>query len=58
MALDSVGSIFIASDDPLHHTKVISSVETRGDSLVIVGSSPAEQHFRRPYQNTSAFTSC
>lgn len=38
MALDSVGSIFVASDDPLIYTKVISSVETRGDSLVIVGS--------------------
>ncbi len=35
---DSIGSIFVASDDPLIYTKVISSVETRGDSVTIVGS--------------------
>lgn len=35
---DSIGSIFVASDDPLIYTKVISSVETRGDSILIVGS--------------------
>ncbi|NOT74027.1 MAG: amino acid ABC transporter substrate-binding protein [Cyclobacteriaceae bacterium] len=35
---DSLGSIFVASDDPLIYTKVISSVETRGDSVVIIGS--------------------
>ncbi len=38
MKLDSIGSVFVASDDPLIYTKVISSVETRGDSVVIVGS--------------------
>ena len=34
---DSIGSIFVASDNPLIYTKVISSVETRNDSTVIVG---------------------
>ncbi|CAN5462699.1 hypothetical protein BH09BAC3_BH09BAC3_15840 [soil metagenome] len=38
LKLDSIGSIFVASDDPLVYTKVISSVETRGDSVVIIGS--------------------
>ena len=35
---DSIGSIFVASDDPLIYTKVISSVETRADSVTIIGS--------------------
>lgn len=35
---DSVGSVFVASDDPLIYTKVFSSVETRGDGVIIVGS--------------------
>lgn len=35
---DSLGGIFVASDDPLIYTKVISSVTTRGDSIVILGS--------------------
>lgn len=35
---DSLGSVFVASDDPLIYTKVISSVETRKDSVTIVGS--------------------
>ena len=35
---DSVGSIFVASDNPLIYTKVISSVETRNDSTIIIGS--------------------
>jgi hypothetical protein len=34
---DSIGSIFVASDDPLIYTKVINSVETRGDSILVVG---------------------
>lgn len=38
MKLDSIGSIFVASDNPLVYTKVISSVEARGDSILIVGS--------------------
>ncbi len=38
MKLDSIGSVFVASDNPLIYTKVISSVEARGDSLLIVGS--------------------
>ncbi len=35
---DSLDCIFVASDDPLVYTKVISSVETRSDSVTIVGS--------------------
>jgi tetratricopeptide (TPR) repeat protein len=35
---DSIGSIFVASDDALIYSKVISSVETRGDSIMVVGS--------------------
>ena len=38
LALDSIGSIYVASDNPLIYTKVISSVESRGDSVIIVGS--------------------
>ena len=34
---DSIGSIFVASNNPLIYTKVISSVESRGDSIIIVG---------------------
>lgn len=34
---DSIGSIFVASDDALIYTKIINSVETRGDSIQIVG---------------------
>lgn len=35
---DSVGSVFVASDDALIYSKVISSVETRKDSVTIIGS--------------------
>jgi hypothetical protein len=35
---DSLDYIFVASDDPLIYTKVISCVETRADSVLIVGS--------------------
>ncbi|MCK6618811.1 MAG: hypothetical protein L6Q51_14325 [Cyclobacteriaceae bacterium] len=35
---DSLGCVFVASDDPLIYTKVISSVEARKDSVTIVGS--------------------
>ena len=35
---DSIGSIFVASDDPLIYAKVISSVEQRADSTVIIGN--------------------
>lgn len=35
---DSIDCIFVASDDPLIYTKVISAVETRGDSILVVGS--------------------
>jgi len=37
LKLDSIGSIFVASDDPLIYTKVINSVESRGDSVLVVG---------------------
>jgi hypothetical protein len=35
---DSIGSIFVASDEPLIYTKVISAVELRADSTVILGN--------------------
>jgi predicted negative regulator of RcsB-dependent stress response len=35
---DSLGSVFVASDDPIIYTKVFSSVETRGDGVIVVGS--------------------
>lgn len=38
MKLDSIGSVFVPSDNPLIYTKVISSVEARGDSVLVVGS--------------------
>ncbi len=37
LKLDSIGSVFVASDDPLIYTKVINSVETRGDSVIVIG---------------------
>lgn len=35
---DSLGSIFVATDDPLIYAKVISAIETRGDGIVVLGS--------------------
>lgn len=35
---DSIGCIFVASDEALIYSKVISSVETRRDSIRIIGS--------------------
>lgn len=35
---DSLDYIYVASDDPLIYTKVVSCVETRADSVLIVGS--------------------
>lgn len=35
---DSIGSIFVASDDALIYSKVVGSVETRNDSILVVGS--------------------
>lgn len=37
LPLDSVNCIFVASDDPLIYTKVISSVESRGDTITVMG---------------------
>ncbi len=37
LRLDSIGSVFVASDDPLIYTKVINSIENRGDSVTVVG---------------------
>lgn len=34
---DSLGSIFVSSDDPLLYVKVVSGVETRGDKIVVLG---------------------
>lgn len=35
---DSIGSIFVATDDPLIYSKVVNSVQTRDDSIQVVGS--------------------
>jgi hypothetical protein len=35
---DSIGAIFVASDDPVIYTKVVSAVETRKDKALIIGS--------------------
>jgi hypothetical protein len=35
---DSLGCVFVASDDPLIYAKVISSITTRGDNVTILGS--------------------
>jgi len=35
---DSLGSIFVASDDALIYAKVLSGVEMRGDTVLVVGS--------------------
>jgi tetratricopeptide (TPR) repeat protein len=34
---DSIGSIFVASDSELIYSKVVNSVETRKDSIIVVG---------------------
>jgi len=39
IGLDSIGHIFVASNNDLISSKVVSAVETRGDSIMIVGSS-------------------
>jgi len=35
---DSIGGIYVASDNPLIYSKVSSSLSTRGDSIVLIGS--------------------
>jgi tetratricopeptide (TPR) repeat protein len=35
---DSIGVIFVASDDPIIYTKVVSAVETRKDKTLVIGS--------------------
>lgn len=35
---DSIGCIYVASDDALIYSKVMSSVETRRDSILVIGS--------------------
>lgn len=35
---DSIASIFVASDDPLIYSKVVGAVETRKDSILVIGS--------------------
>ena len=36
--LDSIGHIFVATNDNLISSKVLSAVETRGDSITVIGS--------------------
>jgi len=38
IAKDSIGSIYVASDDRLLASSVVSAVEIRGDSIAVVGS--------------------
>ena len=38
LAKDSLGSIFVASDDALIYAKVLSSIETRRDQIIVLGS--------------------
>ena len=38
IAKDSIGSIYVASDNKLLASSVVSAVETRGDSIAVVGS--------------------
>jgi hypothetical protein len=38
LSKDSLGSIFVASDDALIYAKVLSSVETRKDQIIVLGS--------------------
>lgn len=35
---DSIGAIFVATDDPVIYTKVVSAVEMRKDNTLIIGS--------------------
>lgn len=38
LALDSIGGIYVASDNPLIYSKVSSSMTARRDSVVVIGS--------------------
>ena len=38
LRLDSIGTIYVASDNALIYTKVNSSVTARGDSIVVIGT--------------------
>jgi hypothetical protein len=38
LELDSIGGIYVASDNPLIYSKVTSSLTARGDSIVLIGS--------------------
>jgi tetratricopeptide (TPR) repeat protein len=38
LKLDSIGGIYVASDNPLIYSKVTSSLTARGDSIVLIGS--------------------
>jgi hypothetical protein len=51
---DSLGSVFVASDDPLIYTKVISCVETRKDSVTIIGSENWLDHAAVDYSKYEA----
>jgi hypothetical protein len=35
---DSIGSIYVATDDALIYTKVVTAIDTRGDTIKVVGS--------------------
>lgn len=38
LSKDSLGSIFVASDDALIYAKVVGSIETRRDQIIVLGS--------------------
>ncbi|MCZ8355983.1 MAG: hypothetical protein O9340_14675 [Cyclobacteriaceae bacterium] len=35
---DSIGAVFVASDDPIIYTKVVSTIEVRKDNTMIIGN--------------------
>ncbi|HYG18839.1 MAG TPA: ABC transporter substrate-binding protein, partial [Ohtaekwangia sp.] len=49
---DSLGSIYVASDDALIYAKVLSSVEQRGDSILVLG---AEDWIEQPVVGLEKF---
>jgi tetratricopeptide (TPR) repeat protein len=49
---DSLGCIFVASEDPLIYSKVINAAETRGDSVLVIGN----ESWIAPENNTVDFS--
>lgn len=51
---DSLGCIFVASDEPLIYTKVISAIETRGDTVPVLGSETWLEQLAVPFEKYQA----